>query len=78
MDSPDSTLARLNSRISSISLAMTRASHHLPNHAAAGPVACYPIWDASAIVCLSPASLIGYAFVVHEWAGASLLFMNFA
>jgi hypothetical protein len=75
MDSPDSTLARLNSRISSISLAMTRASHHSPNNAAAGPIACYPIWDASAIVCLSLASLIGFAFVVHEPA-APLLFIN--
>lgn len=58
-DSPDSTLARLNSRISSTLLAMTRASRRSPNHAVAGPIACYPTWDASAIVRLPPASLIG-------------------
>ena len=52
-DSPDSNLARLNFRIFSTSPAMTRASHRLPNHAAAGPTACCLSWDASAIVRLS-------------------------
>jgi hypothetical protein len=52
-DSQDSNLARLNFRIFSTSLDMIRAGHHLPNHAAAGLTACYPSWDASAIVRLS-------------------------
>jgi hypothetical protein len=66
-DSPDSNLARLNSRIFFTSLDMIRASHRLPNHAAAGLTACYPSWDASAIVRLSlphPSSVT--ACVAHE------------
>ena len=54
MHSPHSDLPRLNSRISFISLAMTRANRHLPNHAAEDPVVCYPSWDTSAIVRFSP------------------------
>jgi hypothetical protein len=64
MDSPDSGLARLNSRISSILPAMTWATHHSPNHAAAGPIACYPSWDKSAIVRLSS---ICHTCVAHQW-----------
>jgi hypothetical protein len=52
MGCPDSTLARPNSRIFSTSLAMTRASHHSPNHVAAAPNVCYRIWDTSAVVRL--------------------------
>jgi hypothetical protein len=52
MDSLDSTLTSLSSRISSILLVTIRASHHMPNHAAVGLIACYPVWDASATVCL--------------------------
>jgi hypothetical protein len=76
MGCPDSTLARPNSRIFSTSLAMTRASHHSPNHVAAAPIVCYHIWDTSAIVCLILASFIGHAGVADEFA-AFFLFIFF-
>jgi len=63
----DSTLARPNSRISSTSLAMTRASHHSPNHVAAGPIVCYRIWDTSAIVSLILAFLTSHVCVANEF-----------
>lgn len=66
MDYLDSTSARLNSRISSTSLAMTRATHRSPCHAASGPIVCYRIWDKSVIVRRSLASFIGQAYVAHE------------
>jgi hypothetical protein len=55
VDSPHSSSGCLNSRISYISLAMTRPSHHSLNNVVGGPIVCYPIWDTSAIVRLSPA-----------------------
>lgn len=75
MDCPDSTLARPNSRIFSTSLAMTRASHHSPNHVAAAPIVCYRIWDTSAIVRLILALLIGHAGVADEFAPFSLFLL---
>jgi hypothetical protein len=67
MGCQDSTLARPNSRISSTSLAMTRASHHSPNHVAAGPIVCYRIWDTSAIVSLILAFLTSHVCVANEF-----------
>ncbi len=66
MDCPDSTSVHLNSRISSTSLVMTRASHPSRNHAAAGPIACYRIWGASVIVRPSPVFFISHIFVAHK------------
>ena len=68
MGCPDSILARPNSRISSISLAMIRTNRHSPNHVAAAPIACYRIWDMSAIVRLILAFLIEHAGVTDEFA----------
>jgi hypothetical protein len=76
MGCPDSTLARPNSKISSTSLAMTRASHHSPNHVAAAPIVCYRIWDTSAIVRLILPFLISHAGVADEFA-ALFLFVFF-
>ena len=63
MDCPDSTLARPNFRISSTSLAMTRATRHSPNHVAEAPIVCYRIWDTSAIVRLIQV----LAFLNQRW-----------
>ena len=76
MDCLDSTLARPNSRISSTSLAMTRASHRLPNHAAAAPIVCYRIWDACAIVSLILAFLTGHAGVADGFAPSFSLYFS--
>jgi hypothetical protein len=73
MGCPDSTLARPNSRISSTSLAMTRANHHSPNHVAAAQIVCYRIWDTSAIVRLILAFLFGHAGVADEFAAFFLI-----
>jgi len=75
MDSLDSGLARLNSKISLILLAMTRANHHSLNHATEGPIACSPSWDTSAIVRLFP---IGNAFITHGYGSTSFLSIFFA
>jgi hypothetical protein len=77
MGSPDSTLARLNSRISSTSLAMTRASHHSLNHVAAAPVVCYRIWDMSAIVSVILAFLTSHVGVADDEIATFFLFLFF-
>jgi Vacuole effluxer Atg22 like len=79
MGCPDSTLGRPNSRIFSTSLDMTRANHHSPNHVAAAPIVCYRIWDASAIVRLILAVLVGghAGGVADEFAAFFLFYFIF-
>jgi hypothetical protein len=40
-------------------------------------IGCYTIWDTSAIVCLSLASLISHACVAHESAASLLFYKKF-
>ena len=75
MDCLDSTLARPNSRISSTSLAMTRASHRSLHHAAAAPIVCYRIWDVSAIVSLIHAFLTSHVCVTDEFVAFLLFYL---
>ena len=72
MDSPGLTLARPNSRTSSILQAMIQASHRLLNHVAEEPIACYPTWGASGTVRLFRRHLICCTRVAYK--GISFLF----
>ena len=67
MDSPALVLVLPNSKIFSTLQAMTRATHHSPNHAATGLIACYPTLATHATVCLSRSYfLLGPARLAYE------------